>query len=115
MKRAERDKLNYQFTERWVSEHLPHGVTLSTTMLYAEFIDCLIEQNRPDMPTRSAFLSRLNKMKFIRGKAYPRTEHKMLKWWEKIVEPAVPCKYAAAHDRMKAFLKQSWFVNVRSR
>lgn len=67
MKKPSQDKDNFDFTERWVSEHLPSDMSITTEHLYNDFTDRLntLEVDKADMPSRSAFLSRMHKMPLL--------------------------------------------------
>ena len=111
MNKSDQDKENFEFTERWVEQHLPSGVEILTENLYSDFLDCIIEQNRMfDNPSRSAFLSRLGKMDFMDGRdvrAMNRQgRHVRTKAWFRVepIEPVEPCVFSKHYKSVNEVL-----------
>ena len=109
MKRSDQDKDNFEFTKRWIEQHLPFGLEQTTDVLYRDFFNALIESNSKDSPSVSAFRSRLDQIEFISSRFVKVSRNgkmiRMKAWYkvEKIVEPE-PCVFSKYHDKAMQLL-----------
>ena len=112
---------NFHFTKRWMSEHLPSDMNITTEILYNSFTDRLnaLEVDKAEMPSKSAFTSRLHKMDFLKSKRVFEHNCKGKKVWQtswskveivKEVEEVVelePCVFSKLYERSMKLIARS--------
>ena len=121
MNKPAQDRDNFEFTKRWVEQHLPFGLEQTTDVLYNDFFKALFESNLKYSPSIEAFRSQLRKLDFISSRPVKVERDKkivcMKAWYkvEKIVEPDEPIKMSKDYPTVCEILRrskrgiESWF------
>lgn len=119
MKQSDQD--NFKFTERWIEQHLPFGLEQTTDVLYNDFFRALFESNLKYSPSIEMFRSQLRKIDFISSRWVVVERNKemvrMKAWYkielvEEVEEVVEPCVFSKFYDRMVAFMRKPYFINL---
>ena len=115
MNKPAQDKDNFEFTKRWVEQHLPFGLEQTTDVLYNDFFKALFESDLKYSPSIEMFRSQLRKIDCISSRWVVVERNKemvRMKEWYKVEKledildalPVEPCIFSKHYDKSMKLL-----------